>query len=415
LYQSGAGQAAVFLKLLGENTMIKKILPTMIGAALAGSMTVASADITVFGHLDSSVDFTDQDGGSDAQNLNCNTCSLGFKGSEDLGNGLKAIFKLDFQFDMTERQTSKAKGIERVQVVNTAEKVINPADPTGPLITVFGTTEVDAVREVKDDSAITDRDQWLGLAGNFGQIRFGTISTIYKSHGAMIDPVYRTSVQARAHGLQSKAHSGAGEQGQGRAEDTFRYDSPSWNGLKIGATYTMQTETQVNNSSDTPYSAGVQYKNGPFLVFADYITNDRGGDDSAYKAGGKWTFGNYSLYGQYEFDDGLLSFLDGAQFDKKGDGADVWELGGTAQFGNNMLVVAYGEKDSTSWDNFDNDDDFGATETFEIVGVHSMSKRTSIYGGYVNRSFDGHFYNENDVKKSFTDQDIVTLGMKHKF
>ena len=83
--------------------MIKKILPTMIGAALAGGMTVASADITVFGHLDSSVDFTDQDGGYDAQNLNCNTCSLGFKGSEDLGNGLKAIFKLDFQFDMTER------------------------------------------------------------------------------------------------------------------------------------------------------------------------------------------------------------------------------------------------------------------------------------------------------------------------
>ena len=92
--------------------MIKKILPTMIGAALAGGVTVASADITVFGHLDSSVDFTDQDGGYDAQNLNCNTCSLGFKGSEDLGNGLKAIFKLDFQFDMTERngKTSVKKG-----------------------------------------------------------------------------------------------------------------------------------------------------------------------------------------------------------------------------------------------------------------------------------------------------------------
>ncbi len=60
--------------------MIKKILPTMIGAALAGGMTVAAADVTVFGHLDSSVDFTDQDGGYDAQNLNCNTCSIGFQG-----------------------------------------------------------------------------------------------------------------------------------------------------------------------------------------------------------------------------------------------------------------------------------------------------------------------------------------------
>ena len=81
--------------------MIKKILPAMIGAALVGGMAPALADVTVFGHLDTSIDYRDQRNSS--TNLNCNTCSLGFKGSEDLGNGLKAIFKVDFQFDMTER------------------------------------------------------------------------------------------------------------------------------------------------------------------------------------------------------------------------------------------------------------------------------------------------------------------------
>ena len=177
----------------------------------------------------------------------------------------------------------------------------------------------------------------------------------------------------------------------------------------------MQTDTPAN-STDSPWGAGIQYKNGPFLVFADYITNDRGGDDSAYKVGGKWTIGNYSLYGQYEVDDGLLSFLDGAQFGgNKGDGADVWELGGTGTWGNNTLVVAYGEKDSTSGNGINNDDDIGATETIEIVGVHSLSKRTAAYLGYINRSFGGHFINENGNRESFKDQDIVTLGMKHKF
>ena len=248
--------------------MNKKILPSMIGAALAGGMTVAAADVTVFGHLDSSVDFTDQDGGSREQNLNCTTCSLGFKGSEDLGNGLKAIFKVDFQFDMTERNTGAAKSSS---VRGTKNWIVTPTTPTGTSLTKTK-TNLNIVTDVSDTSSITDRDQWLGLAGNFGQVRFGTISTVYKSHGAMLDPFYRTAQQQRDRGLQSDLHRGAGEQGQGRAEDTFRYDSPSWNGLQAAATYTLQTETQTN-STDSPWGVGAQYKNGPFLVFADYITS----------------------------------------------------------------------------------------------------------------------------------------------
>ena len=380
--------------------MIKKILPTMIGAALVGGMAPAVADVTVFGHLDTSVDYVDA--GESTTNLNCNTCSLGFKGSEDLGNGLKAIFKLDFQFDMTERNTGRARSSS--DSFTAVTKVTTTKDLGGNVTNVqTKSSTFTAVTNVSDSSSITDRDQWLGLAGNFGQIRIGTISTIYKSHGAMIDPVYRTSAQARGVGLQSRLHSGAGEDGQGRAEDTFRYDSPSWNGLKIGATYTMQTDT--GNTTNSPFSVGAQYKNGPFLVFADYITNDNGGDDAAYKLGGKWTFGNYSLYGQYEFDDGLISFADGTQGGNKGDsgdGADVWEIGGTAQFGNNTLVAAYGQGDKTSGGNGINNE----YEVFEIVGVHSLSKRTAVYGGYVNIQPDAD---------SDRDADIVTVGMKHKF
>ena len=35
--------------------MTKKLLPAMIGAALVGGMTAASADVTVFGHLDAAI------------------------------------------------------------------------------------------------------------------------------------------------------------------------------------------------------------------------------------------------------------------------------------------------------------------------------------------------------------------------
>ena len=80
----------------------------------------------------------------------------------------------------------------------------------------------------------------------------GTISTVYKSHGAMLDPIYRTAQQQRDRGLQSDLHSGAGEDGQGRANNTIRYDSPTWNGLGIGAHYTLQNDT-AENSTDSPW------------------------------------------------------------------------------------------------------------------------------------------------------------------
>ena len=76
--------------------MNRKLLPTMIGVALAGGMAAAQADVTVFGHIDQSVVNWD-DGSNSDTNFVCTTCSIGFKGSEDLGNGMKAGFYWELQ------------------------------------------------------------------------------------------------------------------------------------------------------------------------------------------------------------------------------------------------------------------------------------------------------------------------------
>ena len=214
------------LKLRG---IIMKKLAVAIGAIVAGGMTAAQADVTVMGHLDQSLNYIDgatsgyvAKGDSDTRFV-CTTCSIGFKGSEDLGNGLKAIFKLDFQFDMNNRNAG---------------------------------------------GSITDRDQWLGMAGNFGSVKVGTISTTYKSTGAKLDPGYRTVAQMRDVGIQSALHSGAGDNGQGRASNTARYDSPSWNGLKFNATYTLVPDS--NQYDDNGYSLGVEYENGKIMPPANH-------------------------------------------------------------------------------------------------------------------------------------------------
>jgi predicted porin len=351
--------------------MTKKLLPTMIGVILAGGMAVAQADVQVVGHIDESVNYIDGsnsqyvDQGNTDTRLICTTCSLGFKGSEDLGNGLKALFFLDWQYDINE------------------------------------------------DAGFTQRDQYLGLGGSFGEVKFGTMSTLYKSHGAMLDPVYRTVAQQRDVGLQSGLHTGTGDEGQGRANNSVRYDTPSWNGLKLGATYTLTPDSNAVTHDDG-YGAGISYENGGILVFADYLTNNTSGDDEAYKAGAKYTLNNFSVFGQYEWDKGLITDRSTGTLGQtnSGDGADVWFAGATYTMGNNMIYGAYGMgSDGTTTDNtvlvppaLNQEVDTPEYTVWEIVGVHNLSKRTLAYLGYVYVDPDG----TSDVTH-------YTLGMKHTF
>jgi predicted porin len=350
--------------------MTKKLLPAVIGMILAGGVAVVQADVQVMGHIDESINYIDGqnspyvDKGDTETRLICTTCSIGFKGSEDLGNGLKALFFLDWQYD------------------------------------------------INNSTGLSGRDQYLGLGGNFGTIKVGTMSTVYKSHGAMLDPVYRTVAQGRDIGLQSLLHSGKGTNGQGRNTNAVRYDSPSWNGLKFGANYTVNPDS--NTYDDNGYGAGISYENGGILVFADYLTNDAGGDDEAMKLGAKYTLNNFAIFGQYEWDKGLITDADTGTLGQSntGDGADVWFAGATYTMGNNTLYAAYGQgSDGSTRDDtiavppaVNNKVDTPEYKSWEVVGMHTFSKRTLAYLGYVYVDPDG----TSDVTH-------YTLGVKHTF
>jgi len=398
--------------------MTKKLLPVMIGAALVGSMTSAAADVTIFGQIDESIVNSDIDAGlinpgkmpggsfdgssfdgvknvvssdTDDTNLQSTNSSIGVKGSEDLGNGLKAIFMLDFQYD------------------------INNAN----------------------SSSLSDRDQWVGLAGNFGTVKLGTASTSYKAHGAKIDPLYRTAAQGRSWGMQSFLHGNAGEEGEGRADNSIFYTSPNWNGLEVMAHYTLDSDetsacapsaTKTDCEDDDPYGIGVSYTNGGILVFADYLANNGdadtniNGDLEAWKVGGKYTLNNFAVYAQYE--DITDDF--GDQYGGTG-GAELdytlWHLAGSYTMGNNMVYLGYGSGE------FDDIDAlkpiYGNTSSEQtnitIAGTHSLSKRTFLYAAYIMHEQD----NDNGLNDALSDQidssvndpeaDVFALGLRHKF
>jgi predicted porin len=374
----------------------KKLLPTAIGMILAGGVAVAQADVQLMGHIDEAYAFVNggkiqnsggqnfyngQNGvvggpvlvtkGSNNSDLVCTTCSVGVKGSEDLGNGLKALFFLDFQYD------------------------------------------------INNGTGLDGRDQYVGLGGGFGTLKAGTMSTVYKAYGATLDPVYRTIAQQRNIGLQSNLHNQKGDAGQGRATNTLGYSTPDWNGLSLDATYTIVPDSSTNQpqgSHANPYSAGIKYENGGLLGFVTYISNNAGSDDSAAAVGAKYDFGKFALFGQYEWDKGLITDSVTGTLGQRnsGDGANVWMVGGTYTMGNNMLYAGYGSDDQAK--TTDNtiavppaaSQKVSVTQfkSWEIVGTHHFSKTTLAYLGYVGSSPD-----DSNVQNL----QLYTLGFKHWF
>ena len=166
---------------------------TLIATAVAAGMLAtgaAQADPTVYGILHFSINKqndAEYSGGNvvfnDGLDMTSNTSAIGVKGSEDLGGGMKAIYK--------------------------AEWLIDPFSTGVAIDDTFGNTLNTTI-----GGLLQRRDIWVGLKGGWGKAAVGTMSTNYKQMGGKIDPMYRTRLEARgALNLQSPSHRGAGTDG----------------------------------------------------------------------------------------------------------------------------------------------------------------------------------------------------------
>ena len=329
--------------------MNKNLISFAVAAVLAGGVTAVSAsNVTVYGKVLMSIDNLDQNGSDTTMESRNGFGAIGVKGSEDLGNGLTAMFQLEYGTNPSEAGT-------------------------------FG-----------------GRDQWLGLKGDFGTVRFGSISTNYKQSGAALDPMWRTSLDSRDAVRQSQLHSGNGDNGQGRATNTVRYDSPSFNGAKVVANYTLDNGSGVEDND--AFGIGLHYSEGPLFANIDYITNDNGGDDDAWKIGARYKMDDFTFYGGYERGGLLFANLNGGAAGLGDGSADLWHLGASFTMGSTMFYGAYGQGDrSTGAANDEHD-------SWTLAVNHKLSKRTSVYGGF-----------EALDRDTQDKRELFTVGMVHNF
>ena len=74
--------------------MMKKILAAAIVSAFAAPAFAATANVDIYGILHVSVDVLD-DGVLSGTNVSSNASRIGFKGAEDVGGGLSAIWQFE--------------------------------------------------------------------------------------------------------------------------------------------------------------------------------------------------------------------------------------------------------------------------------------------------------------------------------
>ncbi|MDT8452510.1 MAG: porin [Gammaproteobacteria bacterium] len=331
--------------------MKKTILSLAVAAGLAASGAAFAAP-TVYGNVHVSVlQFDTANNGN--MFLTSNTSSVGVKGAEDLGAGLKAIYKAEFQFDATSGGYNNLSG-------TTTNCVGGAIDP------VCTTTN----KTTSNGNALTQRDVWAGLAGSMGSVKIGTMSSNYKQKGGKVDALYRTPAEGRGFiNTQSDLHSGRATN-RGRMTNTVQYSSPKMGGMQV------VVNTTVSGSDDETVGAGFRYDAKQFMVYADYIdTAPSGGSistaatETATKIGGKFN---------------ADAFFVGAQFESSEDVVGYDYVHVNAGFlidANNIITATIG---SASHINDSTQD----TDGLALAYDHKMSKSTDVYVAYIDRSSD---------------------------
>ncbi|WP_430432961.1 porin [Methyloversatilis sp.] len=332
--------------------MSKKLLAAAIAAALAPAAVMAEAsNVTIYGRIDYGFMSRGGDSGGLSQagrtgRLNdfedgiLGTNRFGFKGSEDLGNGLKAIYEFEFGF-------------------------------SGDSGTSFGST--------------TNRHSWVGLTGAFGTALGGRVDGARYSFVGKYDP-FKNQTVANAGSLFGVT-SGLGQ--ADRADNAVVYITPELApGLKFLGAYTTSLLSEAGSGAiagqdvetgDTPlYAIAAMYDNGPISLLLDYENLQikrvgAGGSDLEFDlwvAGASYDFGVVKLSAYYESTEGDDT---ASKAVSNGDG---WLIGLSAPVTSNITLKASYVKA-----NDDRADDSDCSK-WGIGGEYAFSKRTTAYATY---------------------------------
>lgn len=320
----------------------------LIALALASLSSAAFADatnVTIYGVADATFDVIRiSDNGNNTPNFNrvsTNGSHIGFRGTENLGNGLSAIFQFESEANFDQ-----------------------------------------------NSSLALNRDSFVGLTGGFGKIMLGTLTGPSNALAASLDVntgdniMSNTAILGKLGGNYPGRSTSSGSVYDTRFTNAVAYVSPSFSGLQATGLYVAnetKDETPGFETKPSLFDLGLTYTNGPVMVGTTYARERDSGSpvnnfkETEFRIGGMYDFGMASvraLYGRTKFE------TTGTEFKQ-----NTWGIGGTYNVtANGKLVSQYYVARDVKF----NGTDLGESgaKLFTIGYEHNLSKRTMLKAGY---------------------------------
>jgi predicted porin len=337
----------------------------IIAAAVASVLAVpafAQSSVTVYGVMDAGVQSWDSGTESMTRAVTSGllTSRLGFRGTEDLGGGMKANFQL-------EGTMNAANGVQGTSTTN----------------------------------QIFNREAWVGLSGGFGDVRFGR-QDVNRTQDVDIDVS-----QAALLGLAPRIGGVDGEIGND-VDGVVKYTSPTFSGFQFQIGYTSgNTNANTTDSKAEQQGVSFAYNSGPLRVV--------GGTHKAKGTSGPLDRDLTAFGAQYDF--GVVSvgaFMSKADLNLSGD-AKYQSVSARMPLGDGLAV--HGVYQAAKISGAANNKGSGYT----LALTKAMSKRTTLYAAYtdVDNKSAGQFTmygtTGTNTPAAGRDPSAFTVGIAHTF
>lgn len=335
--------------------MQKKIIALAV-AGLASTAAFAQSNVTIYGSVDAGYAYrfdaenkttgqhsrSSLDTGASAGNR------LGFKGVEDLGNGLKAVFLLEQGFSFDGGNSGNAQGGR-----------------------TYG------------------RQAYVGLTGGFGTAIAGRLYTPYWTLTSGTDPFAAGTVGQ----MRNVFSSGAGVDGlldPARVDNAVAYVSPSFGGFDVTVAYANavslsdaanQENAGDNSKNNTVYALLAKYSAGP--VMAGFNVHRIAVGSAVANTTAK-SVDNYTLAGT--FDAKVVKLHAMAQYNVVDSAAVQGDFtGSNYMLGATVPLGKFALKTSVTYSDFNGDANSslkGTATQYAFGADYALSKRTNLYSAY---------------------------------